>query len=142
MQKGTESWRRVGLCAALLFVVSSLFASGCSQGARVKPGEEFSLKIGEQVVLEGSNFAISFQGVLEDSRCPQGAECFWEGRVIARLRIGKEEVDAEIVESRLPQEMVFGEYRMVILRILPPRTSFALPDEKEYRIFLKVEPEG
>jgi len=106
----------------------------------VKLGEEFSLKIGEQVVLEGSGLSIAAQAVLEDSRCPQGSECFWEGRVIVRLKIGEEEVDVEIVESQLPREMVFGEYRMVILRILPARTSPEPPDAREYRIFLKIEP--
>ncbi|WP_369017724.1 hypothetical protein QBE54_08240 [Thermatribacter velox] len=138
-RKQAKSPRVTGFCMALLLVASLSLTLGCTQGARVRPGEEFSIKVGEQVVVEGSNVRVSFQGIVEDSRCPQGMECFWEGGVIARLKIGNQEMDVEIVESQLPQEMIFGAYRMVILRILPARTSPEPPDAKEYQIFLKIE---
>jgi len=46
-----------------------------------------SLKIGEKENIDGDKLIIGFEEVLEDSRCPSGTECFWEGRARIVLEI-------------------------------------------------------
>lgn len=41
-------------------------------------GEEFALKPGESARV-GDNLRITFEGVGEDSRCPEGVQCITEG---------------------------------------------------------------
>ena len=45
----------------------------------------FELSLGKQVELDSSGFAMTFESVLEDSRCPEPLLCFWAGRAVVRL---------------------------------------------------------
>jgi hypothetical protein len=74
-------WKRRVQFFAFLCVV--LAASGCSGLAdiQVHLDEEFCLSIGQRASVTGEDLAISFEEVTEDSRCPSGVTCVWEGRV-------------------------------------------------------------
>ncbi len=86
-------------------------------------GQEFSLSIGQSAVISGENLEIKFKEVVEDSRCPEGATCVWEGRVSAIV---------EITENGSPYQMVL---------IQPGLTDeYAEETYKEYRLTFKVEP--
>ena len=41
--------------------------------------QDVKLKVGQQAFIKGENLTITFVNVVEDSRCPIGLECFWEG---------------------------------------------------------------
>ncbi|HJU90148.1 MAG TPA: hypothetical protein VJ672_12185 [Gemmatimonadaceae bacterium] len=59
---------------------------GAVVGARV--GETFSLRVGETAQVRGTggdDIHVTFVSVTEDSRCPTGVQCVWEGN--ARLRL-------------------------------------------------------
>ena len=58
----------------------------CDSDDPTGPGldDEFTIRYGHSVTLARENLAITFKSVLEDSRCPTGAECVWEGN--ARVR--------------------------------------------------------
>ncbi len=110
----------------LACVATLLLLGGCvvtSDEVKADPGQEFSLSIGQSAVISGENFEIKFKEILEDSRCPEGATCIWEGRVSAIV---------EITENGSPYQMVL--------------TQPGLTDEyteetyKEYRLTFKVEP--
>ncbi len=49
------------------------------------PGSEFQLRTGATAVLSGQALRITFEAVTEDSRCPAGAECVWEGNARVQL---------------------------------------------------------
>lgn len=54
--------------------------------AHVKPGEEFTLALEQgNVAIEGTPYLLTFTRVFEDSRCPAGVTCIWEGN--ARISI-------------------------------------------------------
>lgn len=54
-----------------------------------KFGETITLKIGESVEVNGADLIIGFDKVVDDSRCPTGAECFWEGQAEVNLLLNK-----------------------------------------------------
>lgn len=67
-----------------------LLLSGCAGSVdknKARLGEEFSLHIGQSVVITGEDLDIKFVEVSEDSRCPKDVTCIWEGRVTAVVEI-------------------------------------------------------
>lgn len=77
-----------------LLVISSV-AAGCSSGAtEYKLNQSFVLKPGEAAIIQNEDFTIAFEGVINDSRCAEGAVCIWQGQVQCLLYVtvdGKKE---------------------------------------------------
>ncbi|MBI4303726.1 MAG: hypothetical protein HY665_05265 [Chloroflexi bacterium] len=74
----------------LLGLMALVLAVGCAGGtgeAKAPLGQEFSLAIGQTAEITGQNLKIKFTEVIEDSRCPRGVVCIWEGRVSAVVQI-------------------------------------------------------
>ena len=79
---------------ALLALVTPVFG-GCSSTApdaeatatdTAAPGAPVRIALGETVDIGG--LAVRFAEVAEDSRCPEGAACIWEGRAGVRVVAG------------------------------------------------------
>ena len=105
---------------AIVLVLSSCAGNG---KVKVSLGQEFSLRIGQSVVITGEDLGIKFLEVSEDSRCPKGVTCVWEGRVVALV---------EISTNGSTQQLELTEPG---LTDAPARETF-----KEYEITYKVEP--
>ncbi len=75
---------------------------GCagSGALEVAPGVPFSLEVGDSAVLEGVE--VSFAEVVEDSRCPDGAQCVWAGK--ARVRVTVDGTDAVLSVPNSPAD--------------------------------------
>ena len=50
------------------------------------PGQATRVPLGETAPVDG--LAVRFVAVAEDSRCPTGMSCVWEGRARVRLVVG------------------------------------------------------
>ena len=79
-----EEQEVIPLKPVLLFL-AVLVDIGCSKQATVptdpralKYGEPFVLKIGQTAMLP-DGWVLRFDSVPNDSRCPRGCECFWQG---------------------------------------------------------------
>ena len=57
-------------------------------------GESFTLKLGQRITLELIETEVQFLLVAADSRCPRGAQCFWEGYAAAVFKITARDGDA------------------------------------------------
>ena len=117
--------KRYGLYL-LAFVATLLLLGGCvviPGEVKADPGQEFSLSIGQSAVISGENFLIKFKEIVEDSRCPEGATCIWEGRVSAIV---------EITDNGSPYQMVLTQSGLT--------DEYAEETYKEYRLTFKVEP--
>jgi hypothetical protein len=62
-----------------------------SDQSRTTIGQGFTLGEGESVWIEDDQYQITLVEVIEDSRCPVNAECFWEGNAKVLIRVGEEE---------------------------------------------------
>src|SRR5258706_8229145 len=51
--------------------------------------QEFDIHVGERAIVEGYPLVITFIRVADDSRCPEGARCIWQGNGRVTLRIEK-----------------------------------------------------
>ena len=57
-------------------------------------GEPIRLAAGDAATLGG--VPVRFVAVTEDSRCPEGATCVWQGRARVRLAVGATEGEATV----------------------------------------------
>ena len=49
--------------------------------------QEFSLSLGQSIVIAGENLVIKFIKVISDGRCPKGAICIWPGETNCLIEI-------------------------------------------------------
>ena len=58
---------------------------GLSRSSDINLGEEFALALGASTSLTGTPWLLTFERVVEDSRCATGVTCVWEGN--ARIAV-------------------------------------------------------
>ena len=139
--------RRVGLAAAVVLcsslVLASIFGTASRPGKRagVKLGEEFKLGVGKSAAVKGGGLGIEFVSVVEDSRCPQGVDCIWEGNAKVRLRLkkaGGASAEIELNTNVEPQRAAALGYDVRLTSLAPyPKGSEAV-DKKSYVAALEV----
>ena len=98
-----------GVALAILLLLS---AAGCV-GAAIpaaptdsKPsavteqsaGERLALRVGASAPVAGTRTTVTFERVRDDSRCPTGVTCVWEGDAIVVLRLQTTADDGVTVE--------------------------------------------
>lgn len=50
-------------------------------------GDTIVLKTGQTAAIQSEHLTISFNKVVSDSRCPEGAMCFWAGEAVCELNV-------------------------------------------------------
>jgi hypothetical protein len=73
---------------SFLFLFTATAAAQPASGVKdATLGQEFEIKLGQQVSIRREGLRISFSHVAEDSRCPEGVTCVWagNGKVVLRL---------------------------------------------------------
>jgi hypothetical protein len=114
--KGGSNMRRIVFTLISIFIIS-LIAVGCGEKTQENElGTEFLLPIGEEAVIKGENLKISFEEVLEDSRCPKNVECVWAGRARYAVQLTRDD-ESELAELTEPGEtgqgsVVFLDYQV------------------------------
>lgn len=141
-----------------IIAVSSIFvavgATGCGnptasdgfpESSLLPTSREIVLQYGEDIRLEGSVLRLSFNEVLEDSRCPVDVTCVWEGngKVIIGIAAGMGPTHALILNTALdPRSVVWSGIRVTLLELSPsPHAGTNIPP-KDYAVLLRLEPLG
>ena len=117
-----------------------LAAAGCSSsptapGEGVPLGREFALRPGETVTVQSTDLRVSFQQVVEDSRCPADAFCVWAGDAVVALVVGT--ASLQLRSSSAPEAAVGG-YRVRLERVEPSVYSEKTIPPDAYRAVLTV----
>lgn len=129
------------LCASL--VLASLFGMSPRPGGRgeVNLGEEFKLGVGKSAAVKGEGLGIEFVAVAEDSRCPQGVDCIWEGNAKVRLRLtrgGGAPAEIELNTNLEPQRSAAHGYEVRLTGLSPYPKANEPVDKKSYVASLEV----
>jgi hypothetical protein len=132
--------------AFLLSVLLAIVAGGCSSPDRafqkVPLDEVFTLSHGSRAKVD-DRFTLTFDSVAEDSRCPAGAQCVWEGNGAAVLLY--ESPDSSPIYFRLntagkfQQDTVIQHYRISLVELLPQAEVNHSLKQSDYQLKLKVE---
>ena len=129
------------LAITFMLCITLLGSYACSNDG-VSIGEEFYLRIGESASIRGENLQVRFLEVTEDSRCPKGVTCIWEGRVSCLVEITyRESLESVLLiepgSNDFPPEQSFHEYR-ITYHIEPYPQAGAEIAKEEYQLHLKV----
>jgi hypothetical protein len=114
--------------------------------------EEFeNLVIGDTVSISWHNCLkipdskayICLESVLNDSRCPTGAMCFWEGNAAVRLRLGKENDKPVLFDLNthmgFTSDTTISGYKFTLAGLAPyPKLGHRI-DPKDYQAQLVIE---
>ena len=158
-EKVMEMWNK----SKWFYVIMAAFLTiGCHQIATIPvfsndnpPGNptsvavdrEFKLKVDEVVNFPKKNLAIKFLRVEQDSRCPQGVQCFWPGQVKVALSLMQNEENLdEFILTKIPGQpdaAVFSSngYEIKLLEANPYPQKDSKSNFANYVINLKINPQ-
>ena len=133
---------KIKFLAITFIIYITLFTISACGNDGVSIGEEFSLHIGESASVRGEELQISFLEVTEDSRCPRGVTCIWEGRVSCLVEITyRGSLDSIVLTepglASFPHEQSFQEYKLVYHIEPYPQAGTEIAEE-EYQLHLKI----
>ena len=143
--------RRFRLLATIAFIV---LLSGCAGRGDSRPkcetpvgrdpvlGNSFNLRYGERSILAGEDLVLTFVQVLEESRCPVGVQCIWEGNARVGVNVEKPPSRSATLElntsRRYDTEATYQGYRVQLLQVVPyPRHGHTL-QAADYCANLKI----
>ncbi len=116
-----------------VFLVASLLLLGWSTAlnlnfsenqAMPRVGKEFSIKVGQQLKLEGTDLQVKFSGVPQDSRCPSNVNCVWAGNAEVVLEWIVDKCPTTVTlnthaSSGTANESKVGGYRVKLIKLEP-----------------------
>jgi hypothetical protein len=129
-------------------IVEAMICSSCQPVQPEGTGTSFSLNdtvvIGYHQTLSNrdENISVTFDSVLDDSRCATGAECLWAGTADVKLTFLKNNVSApctlglyQLALLAGPRDTVLG-YQLELISLSPEQqlNRTILPDEYSARI--------
>jgi len=96
-------------------------------------GEDYELAFDETVTFTEGGFTVHFDEVIEDSRCPNGVVCVWEGIAILNLTIADATDTTDLIFATdsinlntLPTHE-FGNYLLELIEVNPYPHIDSLP---------------
>ena len=126
-------------------LVPILVAAACSSG----PGgpstqqtgkDEYTIRYGESIVVQGTILEIGFQAVLADSRCPSDVVCIWQGE--GRVELGLTMGDGPTIPAELntngPQTTTHGGYTITLVGLDPYPVTTRPHETADYLVHLRV----
>ena len=118
-----------------LLITLIVFSCGCHKDTTTQIeiktahlGESFELHAGEAVTISGEPLSFRFDSLLNESRCPLGVECFWQGN--ASIVISCAERHDTLDTYFVPSKIVQSAYTLT-LRDLTPYPIYQQPIIKE-----------
>jgi hypothetical protein len=132
----------------LLIIIGLLCIAGgivmsVKKGVVNKSINEVTLHIGEEGRV--NNIALEPLELIEDSRCPEGANCFWPGRILLKTRVSYDEVTKEFdfdTSNKDFSSLTTPHGLISITEVSPWLTvGKAKPELKEYRFTFSLKKE-
>lgn len=147
-----EVYMQMNRCLSLFPALIAIlcFTQGCgSDMAHIitpvnAPGEQsvsygLVLSLGASSTLIDSQTEVSFSAVTDDSRCPLGAVCVWQGRVAVELQIIEPDMEPQTVNLGLGEGLNSSYelgYMTIELQEVLPVPSIKTGPLHEYKIRL------
>jgi len=117
----------------LILTLIAIF--GLSAFAAAQSPDTLEIKAGRHKTAARSKLKIKFISVLEDSRCPVGAQCIWAGNAKIKVEI-KSKVETKIFEFNTemgPKGDQLAGYAINLESLTPSPTTVGKIDPKKYK---------
>lgn len=140
LQHNRRAREAVALLLALMLSAGSA-ASTSAAAAEPQRTRTFDIRVGQTVSLAGYRMRVTLARVAEDSRCPEGVQCVWQGNVRLALRLTSPGFRSRAVSLNTANEPTRVSYRGNTLRIVsvrPPKREGQNIPQRRYRVTLEV----
>ncbi len=113
------------------------------QKATATLNQEFRLPMKTEVGLPEEKLTIALREVVEDSRCPEGVNCFWEGNAKVRVMVRKTgqapaTIDLNTSGRIGPNKVTYREYEVELVSVSPtPKQNQTIP-QKDYVASMRI----
>ena len=130
----------------LVFLLAAILAS-CAQDPIISPkvslNEQFTIKAGRQVVIKGEKLSVRFSSVQNESRCPTGVQCVWEGNAAISIEVSKKRKKSTqaVLNTNTaiqPNELAYKKYRIKLLGLNPYPRIDEKTEAKDYEAVMIV----
>ncbi len=114
---------------------------------KVKPDYQkpFTLGIGQKAFFRKNELIVQVADVTEDSRCPMGAVCMWQGQVRITFSVttqGQQNDSLKLIyqegASAETKSGTFDGFRIEIIKVLPAPKEGETTEKSDYRITMRV----
>jgi hypothetical protein len=78
---------------AATVIMAAMHFAGAQEVVRAELDVPFELKVGQSAVIESEDIEVSFERVVQDSRCPSDVTCIWEGQATIGVFTQAEGID-------------------------------------------------
>ena len=111
------------------------------ESSHPKMGEEFELAVHQTAQIAAENTSVTFQEVLEDSRCPVDVTCIWAGLAEVSLQVSVSGQERELRLSTSPPEdsAVFENHTFWLISVRPVPRSDRNTDRSAYFVTVRVD---
>jgi hypothetical protein len=116
---------------SLPFILSALFFFSCESSHHITAlhfplDEEFRLQPGESMSIGDGAMLIKFKMLAEDSRCPEGAVCVWQGNARVILEVDRSELALNTFLE--PKQSTMNGYTIRLVDVDPyPKIGSSIP---------------
>jgi hypothetical protein len=103
-----------------LFILTSALAPVAARDAALD--QEFEIRVGQWVTIEGERLRVTFSRVAEDSRCPEGVQCVWAGNAKVVLKLSKARRRASTMSLNTgldPRQAAYRGYEVRLVKLDP-----------------------
>jgi hypothetical protein len=108
-------------------------------GPSVALNENFELQPGSSAVVAGTSFAVRFNRVTGDSRCPADVVCIQGGDAIVAITVIEDDVRVDLdLHTGSMQPVMYGSYTITLVQLAPYPFSSRPIQPQDYRATLKV----
>jgi hypothetical protein len=109
-------------------------------------GQAFNIKIGQEASISSRQLTLKFLSVLEDSRCPQGTNCIWQGNGKINIELAPRGQKSSVVElntaTSLKSEATYLRYKITLLDLRPYPSAWSTIQQSEYVATVRVSTEA
>ncbi len=101
----------------------------------VRLSQNFDVRVNETVAIDGESLRITFERVVEDSRCPTNTTCFWAGDAVVRVALLGANAERGTLNLHTLSETAaqgsFQKFRVRLVQLAPvPHDGGSVPAEQ------------
>jgi len=108
----------------------------------VSLGQVFDIKVGQEASISSQQLTLKFLSVSEDSRCPQGTNCIWEGNGKVNIELTPTGQTSYVVELNtampLKSDATYLNYKISLLDLQPYPSAGSTIQQSEYIATVRV----
>jgi hypothetical protein len=131
------------LLAVLVLTTAVACAASNPASSSVPAGREFQVRPGESVAVQGTDLALRFERVAQDSRCPADAVCVTLGDAVSVFSVTRGGQPADSLslhtEPGAGQQGTIGDWTLSLTRLEPYPYASRPIEPSDYRATLRVD---